>query len=139
LPKYFTELFEKSVKAFSLLIGVSLLGSIALPVAAQPRLGPVERDVVCYHFKNAQLMKRDLCKVTEYENLSVLTWSDGVSNEINWSPPSRYATNPLLDGVVADSYKRNFATLERIRGTEEGNSHLVCVEAIESKSSVCFR
>jgi hypothetical protein len=105
------------------------------PAQAEPPFSTTV-DVVCYHFDGQSIARRDLCKMENFDTSSVITWADGVQTRIRWI--TRSSEVPALDGVNAVEYFREPDSLEVIERGAHRNP-ILCLQAIGSDSSVCWR
>jgi hypothetical protein len=112
-----------------------MIGMVMLAVPLPGQSMSVTREVVCYHFKGAEIERRDVCKLQDFDTSSILTWSDGVKTQIRWI--SRYSDTPNLDGLPAREYERDPETLQ-ILERPIASSAVRCLQALESNNSVCW-
>ena len=112
------------------LVGVA---ELVLPLSVQAM--SASRDVVCYHFRGAELERRDVFKLQDSDTSSKLTWSDGIETQIQWV--SRYSDTPNLDEIPAREYERDPETLQILERPIDGRS-LRCLQALETTNSVCW-
>jgi hypothetical protein len=80
-------------------------------------------------------MRRDICKLQDFDTSSRLTWSDGVETHIRWV--SRYSDTPNLDGVPAREYERDPETLQILERPSSRRS-VLCLQTLESNNAVCW-
>lgn len=111
---------------------MTLLGLNALRAIADTPLST--RDAVCYHYSYSELAKRDLYKLANYDEYSILTWSDGTIMSISW-----LGSVVSVDNFNARPYQRNPATLKVLLDNGSRDINVSCFMTFKTHNSVCFK